>query len=363
MNLKRAIKSLSQEDLLLYSLLAIVNTTTLMFLTIYFIWVPFWPARIVHILYLSFNLSLIYYTRKKKYLFVKVSILVSNLIQLSLATFLWFPLSTNYYLFYFLLPMGSFAIFNMMDNKEKIMAFSICFLSLSLFFTNHYLGVNYYIFQLSPIATSIISFLTITSTMIILIIYFYLHAYFLAQKKLELEYLANTDSLTNIFNRRNFYSLGELEFDLALKYKHTFSLLLIDIDHFKNINDSYGHDAGDEVLKQFAQLIKDNVRQQDIFARHGGEEFTLLLRNTDAEKARRIADKIRTNVEQMDVITDFGTLKITISIGLVEFSNHYPKFDSLILLADKALYEAKDKGRNRVVYMPPQIDNITDKIF
>lgn len=354
MKLKRVIKSLTQEELLLYSLLAIVNVTTLMFLMIYFIWVPFWPARLMHILYLSFNLSLIYFTQKKKYLFVKASILVSNIIQLSLATFLWFPLSTNYDLFFFLLPMGSFAIFNIMDTKEKYMAFGICFLSLSLFFTNHYLGLNYYMFELSPSATSIISFLTITSTMLILILYFYLHAYFLAKKKIELEYLANTDSLTNIFNRRNFYCLGELEFNLALKYKHTFSLLLIDIDHFKKINDTYGHDAGDEVLKQFAQLIKNNVRQQDIFARHGGEEFTLLLRHTDPEKAHKIADKIRTSVEAMDVITEFGTLKITISIGLVEFSSHYPKFDNLILLADKALYEAKDKGRNQVVYIPPQ---------
>ena len=355
MKYRRALKNLSHDELLLYSLLAIVIMTTALFLSIYFIWVPFWPARVVHIVYLSFNILLIYFTKKKKYLFVKISILVSNLLQLSLAAFLWFPLSTNNFLFFFLLPMGSFAIMNITDTKEKLIALTISFVSLSLLFTNYYLGVNAYIFQLSEVATKIISFLTVTSTMSILILYFYLHAYFLAQKRLELEYLANTDSLTNIFNRRNFYSLSELEFNLARKYNHTFTLMMIDIDHFKKINDTYGHDAGDEVLKHLSQLIKDNVRHQDIFARHGGEEFTLLLRQTNAASGMKIAEKIRNSVEQMTIITKSDSINITISIGIVEFSKDYTEFDTLVQLADEALYEAKNMGRNCIVYKSSQI--------
>lgn len=103
--------------------------------------------------------------------------------------------------------------------------------------------------------------------------------------------------------------------------------MLIDIDHFKNINDTYGHQTGDEVLKQLSQMIRDNVRHQDIFARHGGEEFTLLLRQTDAKNGMKIAEKIRKNVEDLVVKTKAGTLNITISIGLVEFNPRFSAFD------------------------------------
>lgn len=343
-------KKLNHDDILLYSLLAIVITTTITFLSIYMLWVPFWPARLVHIIYLSFNVSLIYFLKKKKYLFVKISILIANLIQLSLASFLWFPLTTKYQLFYFLLPMGSFAILDVLDKKERAYAMSISFTSLILFFLNSYMNINFYIYEISEFATRIISFLTVTSTMGILAIYFYLHAYFLAQKKLELEYLANTDSLTDIYNRRNFYTLSELEFKLAHKYGHSFTLLLLDIDHFKNINDTYGHGIGDQVLKQLSLNVKENIRQNDIFARHGGEEFTLLLRKTDLQTGILIAEKIRKSISEMKVETSSDVINVTVSIGVTEFSKECHALDQLVILADKALYEAKENGRNCVAH-------------
>lgn len=343
-------KDLNQEEVMLYSLLAIVILTTALFLVIYLLWVPFWPARIAHIIYITFNISLIYFVKKKNYTFVKVSILASNVVQLAIATFIWFPLSTNYALFYFLLPMGSFATMNLLDQKERLFAFFISFISLSLFIVHHYFGVNYYLYEISGFAESIISFLTAVSTMIILIIYFYLHAHFLALKSVDLEYLANTDSLTDIFNRRNFYRLSEVEFQLAHKYNHTFSLLLLDLDDFKSINDTFGHNAGDEVLRELSKTIKNTIRHNDIFARHGGEEFTLLLRQTQAETGIKIAEKIRHNIEAMEVISETGSIKITASIGVTQFSNRFDHFDQLVMLADEALYDAKEKGRNCVVY-------------
>lgn len=343
------IKKLSHEELLLYSLLLIVIMTTILFLIIYMIWVPFWPARIVHIVYLLFHFTLIVALRKKQFLYVKLSIILTNIIQLTLATFLWFPLTTNYELFYFLLPMGSFVIFDITKKTERNTAIGFSVLSLTLFFLARFSGINFYIFELDSTPTKIISFFTIISTMTILIIYFFLHAYFLAQKRMELEYLANTDSLTKINNRRNFYNLSKLEFDLAHKYNHTFSLLLLDIDHFKNINDSYGHDVGDDVLKAITKTIKDNIRAEDIFARHGGEEFTLLLRNTDQETGFKIAEKLRNLVSNLQISSHNHVVSVTVSIGVVQFSKEISEFDSLINKADKALYQAKELGRNQCV--------------
>lgn len=347
---------MDQETILLYSLLAIVIVTTALFLGIYMIWVPFWPARIVHIIYLSFHLVLIYYVKRRP-LFVKISIMTTNLIQLSLATFLWFPLTTNYDLFYFLLPMGSFAVMDLMSTRQRNYAFFISFISMVCFFLNRFMGINFYMYELSRTPERIISFLTITSTMSILILYFFLHAHFLAQRRMELEYLANTDTLTNIRNRRSFYNLSQLEFDLAHKYNHTFSLLLLDIDNFKIVNDTYGHDIGDEVLIQLSRKVKDNVRHSDIFARHGGEEFTLLLRQTDTAAGLKIAEKIREQIEQMQINTKAGTISITISIGMAQFDNQCTELDKLVQKADQALYNAKENGRNKVVYIPAHYDS------
>ncbi len=345
-----ALKKMNHEDLLLYSLLAIIILTTLVFLVIYLIWVPFWPAILVHILYLVFHLMLIGSLKKKHYMYVKLSIPITNIIQLSLATFLWFPLTTNYDLFYFLLPMGCFVIMDISRLNERVIALTISFISFFLFVLNRYAHVNFYIYELGETPTKIISFFTITSTMSILILYVYLHAFFLAQKRIELEYLANTDSLTNISNRRNFYTQSELEFQLAHKYNHTFSLLLIDIDHFKHVNDNYGHDTGDYVLKEVTKAIKNNIRAKDVFARHGGEEFTILLRNTDKETGLIIAEKIRSLIENLEIMTEKDTLKVTVSIGVTQFSKHIHNFDTLVNLADQALYDSKHMGRNRIVF-------------
>lgn len=167
-----------------------------------------------------------------------------------------------------------------------------------------------------------------------------------------MEYLANTDSLTQISNRRNFLKKGEYEFMLAHKYKHTFSLLLLDIDHFKLVNDTYGHDVGDEVLKQITKTIKENIRKSDVFARYGGEEFILLLRKTDLDKSMPIAEKIRLSIEEMTMPEHLSDVKVTMSVGVVEYSSKYKAFYELIIKADEALYKAKDDGRNCVRCAP-----------
>ena len=161
----------------------------------------------------------------------------------------------------------------------------------------------------------------------------------------QLEKLATIDDLTQVYNRRKIYELAGYEIDRSIRYKHPLSVIMIDIDHFKKINDSYGHDIGDKILQQVCDSISAIIRKPDIFGRVGGEEFMLLLPETSGDDASDFAERIRTTIEQKE----FETVKnVTISLGVtecVEEDNILPLFKR----ADNALYTAKNDGRNRVV--------------
>lgn len=162
-----------------------------------------------------------------------------------------------------------------------------------------------------------------------------------AKKALTL--LTLNDTLTNIGNRRFFDQKIQEHITLSQRYNAPFSLLLLDIDFFKKINDRYGHDVGDQVLVDFSNLIKSSLREGDIFARIGGEEFAILLPFTTKDKAYVLAQKLRETVENAN-----GVTPITMSVGLVQ----YEKGDDATLLfkrADALLYKAKESGRNKVV--------------
>jgi diguanylate cyclase (GGDEF)-like protein len=162
----------------------------------------------------------------------------------------------------------------------------------------------------------------------------------------ELLQIATTDVLTKLHSRRHFMSILSKEVEKAARYGFTISMILIDIDFFKNINDSYGHLAGDAVLKLMGKVLKDTVRSSDYVGRIGGEEFAILLTGTDREGAFRTAEKIRIKCEQMD----FSGISATISAGVSSFHEDRVKNEKdFIEKSDMALYKAKEKGRNRVV--------------
>ncbi len=161
--------------------------------------------------------------------------------------------------------------------------------------------------------------------------------------------LATKDGLTKLYIYRHFCSLLETELTRAKRYKHVLSLLMMDIDNFKHINDTYGHLVGDKVLKEIAITIKNTIRTIDIPARYGGEEFTVILPETSAKDARIIAERLRKNIGDIEVNIDASTIiKLTISIGIAEFPLNADKEKELIDMADKALYEAKRNGKNCV---------------
>lgn len=166
----------------------------------------------------------------------------------------------------------------------------------------------------------------------------------------EMSRLATTDPLTGIANRRALMNAGEREFSRQLHYRNRLSVLMIDIDRFKYINDTFGHQTGDRVIRSVAEVMMSNVRTQDVIGRIGGEEFVTLLPETDCEGATVIAERLRSTVENAKILDENGmVVKFTISIGVATNGNEYNSFQQLLVRADKGLYSAKENGRNRVV--------------
>lgn len=166
----------------------------------------------------------------------------------------------------------------------------------------------------------------------------------------ELERIANVDPLTGILNRRAFLSRAEHELKRSARYKQEFSILLLDLDNFKSINDEYGHQAGDLALCNFARICQQELRSNDLFARWGGEEFIALLIDADIDDAIRTAERIRAHVERFSFRErDKGDISFTVSVGISTVAGGRNTIESGIREADDALYAAKRSGRNRVV--------------
>lgn len=165
----------------------------------------------------------------------------------------------------------------------------------------------------------------------------------------ELEKRANSDSLTGIPNRRRFLELAEQELGRALRYRAEFSLLLLDVDHFKQINDSCGHKGGDMALQALAGQCRQELRVVDVVGRFGGEEFAVMLPETGAQQALEVAERLRKGIAAMSIALAHGeVLQMTVSIGVATLRGPADSIDDLLQQADKALYVAKQEGRNQV---------------
>ncbi len=169
----------------------------------------------------------------------------------------------------------------------------------------------------------------------------------LVQAKSLWERLAVTDMLTELANRRAFQERLREEIARAQRYSYPFLLLMLDVDDFKGYNDTLGHPAGDEVLREIAAVMRETVREGDLVARYGGEEFAALLPQTDARQGRVVAERIRDAVERHA----FPHRRITVSIGAAEFAVDGRDFETIIDGADRALFVAKRSGRNQVIFI------------
>ena len=170
----------------------------------------------------------------------------------------------------------------------------------------------------------------------------------LQQAKMQAEQLARTDPLTGLNNHRAFFEHGARVEQYSKRYEHPYSLIMIDLDHFKQINDSHGHHVGDDVLIAVGGLIKDLIRDSDVVGRIGGEEFALILPDSDLASARGLAERLRLQIAALKIPLDRGWLTVTASFGVAEFQPRDVSLSILMQRADDALYQAKANGRNRV---------------
>jgi len=165
----------------------------------------------------------------------------------------------------------------------------------------------------------------------------------------ELTQQAHLDYLTGLSNRRHFMAQGEAELSRAIRYDKPLSLMMLDIDFFKNVNDTYGHQMGDTVLQVLSKICQDTLRQVDVAGRLGGEEFAVILPETTSEEALDVAERLRKAIVNTDVTIPVGLpIHFTVSIGVTTLNNKDVNIDMLLHQADQALYEAKEAGRNRV---------------
>jgi len=170
------------------------------------------------------------------------------------------------------------------------------------------------------------------------------------------------DGLTGVYNRQEFYRRLKNELDRSLRYGHTFTLLMVDLDHFKRVNDTYGHQCGDDALRAVTSRLLKDVRNFDIVARYGGEEFVVIMPETGTAGARAVAERLCESVASGSITTTRGAvLDLTVSIGMAAFPTDARSEDDLIAAADQALYTAKARGRNRVVAFEPGMDAMRRK--
>lgn len=171
----------------------------------------------------------------------------------------------------------------------------------------------------------------------------------LQEKCVELEHLARIDPLTGLYNRRHLYDVAHQNMELTSRKSTPFGIILLDLDRFKDVNDRFGHGVGDEILKAVAARLKQVPRKSDVAARFGGEEFILILPDSDKEAALNLAERLRAEIESIRVECEGGPARVTASFGVSIVRSKSDGIDRMIGKADKAVYAAKDYGRNQVV--------------
>ncbi len=174
----------------------------------------------------------------------------------------------------------------------------------------------------------------------------------LARLHAEVQRLAVTDELTGIYNRRGIFELGVREVERARRYSRPLSVIMFDVDHFKQVNDSYGHSAADEVLTQIAARWRKVTRQVELLGRYGGEEFIVLVAEATAADAYSVGERLRLAVGDTPFNTRAGSINVTISFGVADLTPEIRELESLIDRADRLLYQAKEAGRNRGMMKP-----------
>jgi len=268
------------------------------------------------------------------------------MLHLYVCTNIYATNASGFHLYYFLVPTGAFLLFELDEKLEKF-TLSIISIFLMVYCENTFNSTP--LIELSDAVNSLLYQSVIITNMVevIIVITVFNNQIQLKEKKLIKQ--ATTDSLTNVANRHCFFEQGTILLNTANHQNSPFTLILIDFDNFKKINDSYGHASGDLCLIEISNVIKNNCRNHDLFARIGGEEFIIVLPDTTAIEALNIAEQLRIAIENKIIsIEDNNPITCTASFGVVTKTENKAELKTLLKQADQALYFAKEQGRNRV---------------
>jgi diguanylate cyclase (GGDEF)-like protein len=295
--------------------------------------------------FLSALLCLLYIRRQEKAFVIYWLVVVIAVVFSSITTILG---RTEISLFYwaFVLPAVSFSVL----GDKKGLAFCLFFFLLNIFL----MTVPESLLSSKPYS----SFVVVRSSIIYLILTFIIYYYessqqmlikYIQQEKDKYENASKHDALTGLSNRRDIMEKIEDEQERCLRKGRPFTLIMCDIDHFKRINDNFGHDSGDYVLKMIASLFKDQVRGIDCPSRWGGEEFLIMLVETDLDGGQMVAERIRKRIENTVFKYKYTKIPVTMTFGLSAYRGKEDNIEDCIKRADNALFEGKNQGRNRVI--------------
>jgi diguanylate cyclase (GGDEF)-like protein len=286
-----------------------------------------------------------YYVSKMQLITARLIFFITFFMQMFVIVVFFASSKSGVQYYCLLAPAISYLLF----QKQKKIRFIISLIALVLLMSFQFIGINYCLFEINDNVFNFLYFFSILFTFIILMLLFSIFIEEIRLREEKLVYLSKIDPLTKILNRRAFYDNSENIIKLSNRYGNEIGLSLFDIDNFKSINDSYGHDIGDYVLCELTKEVSSILRESDCFARIGGEEFVILLINISKDELEIFNEKVRKLVEEISLkISVNQEVKFTISIGSTIYKKD-ESFSSFLKRADIAMYKAKELGKNRVI--------------
>lgn len=336
---------------LIFKVFSTISMIVIVFFAILFMWKGYLFATLLLLVaFIPFPVALYLYRTGHKTIGIFIAILDAIWIVL-FETFFVFSNVVCFHYQYFDTMAILFLISDLYQPRQRNMSIGLAMtIFLSFFICEKYANTPILDF-VQYINLYVLKDISLMITLIAMFIIFFTYSMQLSKKEKTMQFLADHDALTGIFNRGYFNGTGEKYFKKHQVNNIPFSVMLLDIDDFKKINDQYGHQLGDKVLIKMSETISQNLRRGDVFARYGGEEFVILLPNTNIAEANNIAESIRLNIELLKIPTKDRAISFTVSIGVSTLSKHHWSFDQLLVEVDQLLYKSKNNGKNQTTQL------------
>ena len=336
---------------LIFRVFSIISMVVIVFFALLFMWSGYKTAILLLIIaFIPFPASQYLYHKGHKSLAVFIAMVDAIWIVL-FQTFYIFSNAAGFHYQYFATMAILFLVSDVYQRKQRIMTIGLALSILAAFFICEKYAAVPMLDIVRHADLSALKVISLTVTLMAMLIIFYTYSIQLSKKEKAMQFLADHDALTGIYNRRYFNRIGEQYFIDHQMNKMPFSVVLLDIDDFKHINDGFGHFIGDSVLVKMAETISQSLRSGDLFARYGGEEFVILLPGTSSTEAHKIAESIRLSIESLSLPVNNRLVSFTISIGVCALAEHHMSFDHLLVETDKRLYKSKNNGKNQTTLL------------